>query len=550
MTRLPAQPQRDVGTVSTRGPRATVRKWNARERKMLQLRVRACGQQWQQVVRHKMLRHVSADAARARWRRQRQAHERCARPASKSKAASPHARSKAGKAAGAPAQTVTVAQEMAALAGCAAPEAAGMGAAALLEIVSGMPRIPREERPGAAATERRRLKLAVRAADATAEARVEDGLEGRRRLQQYSSNWVLTESGDGSTPLICNVNKAEERVRKMIRREALARGEPMDEVEVREAAFERKLTVAERDALELVVYLRHGGGALPAILQSGFGRLVVGGSGRQLRTVTERELLALFGLEAVKGAGHETVEAAMRATIARKEDRWDAVADGIFFPTARRVMEVAQQRAGAVRRLQRVALAAPTRYGSMYAGAMDTLGLALRAVAGQADCGWVAEKDVERRAAVTRLHAPRAEYVDARKVGCNRGCMKQLGGRDDIVTASWPCADVSAAQRGAGAKKGRARKWRERQAKAVRAMQHAVGAVGKVASQIRRPRVLVIEQTVGILTHHRPLLRWLCAQLRRMPYTWEAALWNATDDGAAHNRNRIFMIGTCKVGNE
>ena len=57
------------------------------------------------------------------------------------------------------------------------------------------------------------------------------------------------------------------------------------------------------------------------------------------------------------------------------------------------------------------------------------------------------------------------------------------------------------------------------------------------------PQVVVMEQSVGLLSHHRPLLRWLQGRMNETGYEWRAAVVNAADHGSWARRRRILWIG-------
>lgn len=158
-----------------------------------------------------------------------------------------------------------------------------------------------------------------------------------------------------------------------------------------------------------------------------------------------------------------------------------------------------------------------TGYGGLDSAVQEVLGGAL---------AWVADND-PGAAAVLAHHHPDAP---------NLGDITAVNWADvpsvDIVTAGFPCQDISYAGLGAGIQKGnRSGLW------------HTIAdALG-----LLRPRVFVAENVAGIVVR-RPGLDVVLADLARLGFD---AVWTcvrASDAGAPHRRERWFLVASYPDG--
>lgn len=98
----------------------------------------------------------------------------------------------------------------------------------------------------------------------------------------------------------------------------------------------------------------------------------------------------------------------------------------------------------------------------------------------------------------------------------------------DVLTAGFPCQDISLAGRGAGIKEGtRSGLWL-----------NIVDAIG-----VLRPRVVVLENVAAIVSR-RPGLDVVLAELARLRFDARWCCVRASDAGAPHRRNRWFLVAT------
>ncbi|HUY45040.1 MAG TPA: DNA cytosine methyltransferase [Streptosporangiaceae bacterium] len=97
--------------------------------------------------------------------------------------------------------------------------------------------------------------------------------------------------------------------------------------------------------------------------------------------------------------------------------------------------------------------------------------------------------------------------------------------RVDLVTAGFPCQDISTAGRGAGIRKGtRSGLW---------------NCIAEAVGQLR-PGYVLVENVAALRT--RGLGRVL-ADLATLGYDTQWASLRASDAGAAHRRDRLFILG-------
>jgi DNA (cytosine-5)-methyltransferase 1 len=157
----------------------------------------------------------------------------------------------------------------------------------------------------------------------------------------------------------------------------------------------------------------------------------------------------------------------------------------------------------------------PPRIGSLCTG-YGGLDLAVLAVL-DGHLAWCADNDP----AAARLLAARWPGVpnlgDITRVDWNR--VPPV----DIVTAGWPCQDVSHAGTRAGITGPRSGLWRY------------------VAAAIRdlRPRYAFLENVVGLKTRGLDVVQ---ADLATLRYDTAWACLRASDIGAAHQRDRVFLL--------
>ena len=61
------------------------------------------------------------------------------------------------------------------------------------------------------------------------------------------------------------------------------------------------------------------------------------------------------------------------------------------------------------------------------------------------------------------------------------------------------------------------------------------------------PRVIMMEQSSGLRSHHRASYRMFNRVLRALPYEWYHGQIDAADLGASHHRRRLGWIGVRRV---
>ena len=177
-------------------------------------------------------------------------------------------------------------------------------------------------------------------------------------------------------------------------------------------------------------------------------------------------------------------------------------------------------------------LEGPLRYASMFSGALDAFLAALRRRVSAAECVAVAEKDEARRRCVGEAYCVPLErrYRTAWRLA------RQLEGGVDVLTATPDCSLLSTAPHTA--------QWRRkaRAQRAARQLRSDVAAVGEAARR-SGAKVIMMEQTSGLATHHRKLYAEVQRTLQRWPFTWRHAMVDAAALGAPHHRKRLLWVG-------
>jgi len=177
-------------------------------------------------------------------------------------------------------------------------------------------------------------------------------------------------------------------------------------------------------------------------------------------------------------------------------------------------------------------LEGPLRYAAMFCGALDALLAALRHRVSAVECVAVAEKHEARRRCVGEAYCVPLE----RRYRTAWQLARQLEEKVDVLTATPDCSLLSTAPHTA--------RWR-RAARAQRAAQQLRSDVAAVGEAARRSgaKVIVMEQTSGLATHHRKLYAEVQRTLRRWPFTWRHAMVDAAALGAPHHRKRLLWVG-------
>lgn len=153
-----------------------------------------------------------------------------------------------------------------------------------------------------------------------------------------------------------------------------------------------------------------------------------------------------------------------------------------------------------------------TGYGGLDMGVAAALG-------GKAELAWVADHDPH----IAHLLAHR--FPDASQIGDLSAVSWPQVPPVDVITAGFPCQDISAAGRGAGIEKGeRSGVWKF----VVEAVRHA------------RPNLLVLENVAALRWCGRGFDRVL-ADLAGAGYDAQWCCVRASDIGAPHQRERIFV---------
>ena len=362
-------------------------------------------------------------------------------------------------------------------------------------------------------------------------------------MASYVRLWRLAECAEGHATLLCEVQRAENLLCTRVRRSMPA---GCSKAAVLQRVRCTQLTVQQRDSWGLVFYPSE---TLTTLTAGSHRRWYVGGgaawAGGMLTADEAARMMGLKGGQAYAHGRKRAYDEAWRGVerevkVAR---RWNVVADSIPLELAAPLTAAAMERVRAVRLRTRHsgrarakgATAAtrgsgPIRYASIGSGGCDAIFHALRDAAGVwgATHEWAAEWEEERRRAVewatltTRMHAQAISEAVFNEASV------------DVLGVTWSCKGVSTAPYLA---------WDQREGRAWQSVAEMVAAVEGYVTR-GKPRVVLIEQSGGLATHHRTAHAWLNSRLQALPYTWETGVFEAADFGSVHSRQRVLWIGS------
>lgn len=161
------------------------------------------------------------------------------------------------------------------------------------------------------------------------------------------------------------------------------------------------------------------------------------------------------------------------------------------------------------------------RFGSLFSG-IGGLDLGLER-AGM-ECAWQVEIDEFRRGILAKHQPDASRFNDVRDVGKHN--LEQV----DLVAGGFPCQNISLAGFGAGLAGARSGLWRE---------------MFRVICELR-PRYVLVENVSALL--NRGAGRVL-ADLAGVGFDAEWETLRASDFGAPHRRERVFIVAYANEGN-
>lgn len=269
---------------------------------------------------------------------------------------------------------------------------------------------------------------------------------------------------------------------------------------------------------------------LPTLLACGHKRVVIGGTDSSgVHYVGPRYAMAWMGMSAAIGRCSTTVAQAQECFKAQALTR--AIGNAIALPVA--IAGIA----GAFSAAEWEPSGRVT-YASLYAGGFDTFLRALRWL--QANVWtcmlavpiFAAEKDAGCRRMLRRTEAYGKIYRTAERAA------KLAEGQVGLLTSSPECKRFSAGALLGGCPTTVVRK------RAVREGRKTTAVLAQTIARTR-PRVVLQEQVVGVVSHHAAVLK---AQLRvlrkRCPeYHWYGRILDATRLRAPHRRVRLLVAG-------
>ena len=249
------------------------------------------------------------------------------------------------------------------------------------------------------------------------------------------------------------------------------------------------------------------------------------------RFLQAHEAAAMMGLRSQSGrSGGSSLEARLwkeACALLKPRALWSAVADSIDSHHTQLLLGNGLKMLRPELRRQR-----SWRYASLYSGGFDAFFLAARRLLGDVEHVMGAELDKRRAQLLKSVFGAEVVYDTAEEAS------RSFRAPFDILAVSPSCKGVSSIRylsRG----KLTLRKLR------MRAKVEAI----KVALQIKalaracKPMIIVIEQSSGLLTHHKCALAAFQAVIRRLPYVWRFGCVDCATQGAAHDRKRLGWVG-------
>ena len=323
------------------------------------------------------------------------------------------------------------------------------------------------------------------------------------------SLWHLTETRLGEDLLLCDLHRAESIIREHLRRS----GVPVSDLN--DAVLSREVLVSERDKLGMVWY--PGEVCCTLTSSSAHERWIGGPAAGSGRFVTPSESAAFQGLDTHGGAFcsaqyHLTEIQLHHAIGASLHSR---MAD--FAVTAVKLLLHPDADVFTV--------------GSLYSGAFDELGAAVKRVFGPVSTVFTAERQPKFCDVLREAYCPRYLLSEA---GDAFG-MPSV----DILVASPPCVEVSRARRPSNRLGD----------PGINLNDLAEGAVHEQARVLTSvimallPRAVIVEQSDGLYTHHRGLFTFLLGELTSLPYYVHHRTLDAhVDFRASHHRSRLLFV--------
>ena len=249
------------------------------------------------------------------------------------------------------------------------------------------------------------------------------------------------------------------------------------------------------------------------------------------RFLQAHEAAALMGLRSQSGrSGGSSLEARLwkeASALLKPRALWRAVADSIDSHHTQLLLSNGLRMLRPELRQQR-----SWRYASLYSGGFDAFFLAARRLLGDVEHVMGAESDKRRAQLLKSALGAEVVYDSAEEAS------RSFRAPFDILAVSPSCKGVSSIRylsRG----KLTLRKLRTRaKVEAVK-----VGLQIRALARACRPMMIVIEQSSGLLTHHKGALAAFQAVIRRLPYVWRFGCVDCATQGAAHDRKRLGWVG-------
>ena len=312
-------------------------------------------------------------------------------------------------------------------------------------------------------------------------------------------NWQLDITGNGCDLLLCNLKRAEEKLRKHMLACGVLPGE------LNERVLCCPIPRWKRDTLGMVLYPGEVGATVTTSCAPY--NWVGGPAAGDGRFATAVEVAGFMGIDSRGGPFR------VASRVYTDFQLCGVLAESVHSRVADLAVRLVTSRCGTSLSLA---------VGSMYSGAFDELGAAWRRACPLAFCSFVAESDLDKLGVLTHAMAPRRAYR----------CVSEIDGcyPANVLVISPPCLVYSKANRLSTAADGR-----QAALEQTREMERVIGLL--------LPDVVVVEQTHGLLTHYPLAYRLFCDVWDGLPYkVLHSPIDAHTDCEGSHHRLRLIWV--------
>ena len=316
------------------------------------------------------------------------------------------------------------------------------------------------------------------------------------RQLQLVKLWKLNEPGS-SRMLLCNLKDAEQRLVRHLRRCGIPKGR------VNQWVLTFPLPVCLRDRLGMAFYA----GDVCATVTSSNAAYNYVSFGEIGRFATVQEVAAFLGTCTRGGAFSSLLDPS------RTDFLFHCVGESVHSRMAESIACVA--RSLFIGPLQSI--------GSLFSGGLDELAHSFKRAVGPLSTEFISELDSRKRESLAGACDPRFQLADASEAAF----MSSVS----VLVISPPCTSFSKARRG------------HRSSSSISIARSQIDTIS-AAILSTTPCLVILEQSLGLRSHHPDCYQLYCRGLASLPYRWVHGSRDAhRDHGSSHSRDRLFWVG-------